>query len=58
MMPLASQVPDNAPTINKISNAPVVDFKFSDTSFSIWLKEFFFKNPTMAATAAPRSKIN
>ena len=57
-MPLISQVPAKAPTINKINMALAVDLIFTATSSIIWSKVTLLKKPTIAATAPPINKTN
>ena len=58
IIPLTSQVPAKAPTINRINIAPEVDLTFSATSSIILEKEILFLKPTIEATALPIKSIN
>ena len=58
IIPLINQVPDREPTINKIKIAPVIDFKFKETSLIIDLNEMLFFIPISTPIDAPIKRIN
>lgn len=58
IIPLTNQVPESAPTNNRIKIAPVIDLIFDETDSIIDLKCIPFCKPKTQAIAAPINNIN